>query len=499
MFAIYWFDVSGHAGEKESPFREVGYQEALQLAQRERKWVLIDYYTTWCAPCKRLDRETWNSPKVIDWLTSNTVPIKLDAEKEKALAKEHRVRMYPTILLLDSEGTEKGRIAGFRPPEAFLAEVSAFQSGKDMLTIAREKWQRRGQNNPLARDNYADALADAGKYPEALEHYLWCFDHGLEHKRSYYGVRLSYLLSSIKMLGRKYPPALDALRERRDASQQRILDALKAPEPVPTSEPASSRDAPFLAQLLQPFFEADQTKDRQLFNDFNDLINLNETLGQSERSLELYDRLKEDHPDDPFAATAVRLLIDDLLAARRYKDINDTLNVTGEVENAFRMQSVTGSLGGLFAQDAEQAEEFQTMERKMLINKSADYYQVLLGVDRQEDAVRLAERVLQFDAGAKTYNALAWAGYLTGRATEANLSQAEKAMELSNGESMAILDTYVRILKQLDRGDEALKALQTGKEKITGDQEQDQLDQLEQELRDNLGPAQSLSQSNVSS
>lgn len=78
---------------------------------------------------------------------------------------------------------------------------------------------------PDAGTYYADAdsrykhgkkLAKNGHYAEALAEYLWCYDDGMRRDAAMSGVRSSFLLSSIVILGKKYPPATQALRDRVD-------------------------------------------------------------------------------------------------------------------------------------------------------------------------------------------------------------------------------------------------------------------------------------------
>lgn len=65
----------------------------------------------------------------------------------------------------------------------------------------------------------------AGRYPEALEEYHWFFDNALEHRPSYYGVRLSYCLAEWHDVGKKYRPALDRLELVGRESLERFLSS----------------------------------------------------------------------------------------------------------------------------------------------------------------------------------------------------------------------------------------------------------------------------------
>ena len=45
------------------------------------------------------------------------------SEANKALLREFKVEGFPTLIVLDSKGKEKGRIVGYRPEKVFFAEL----------------------------------------------------------------------------------------------------------------------------------------------------------------------------------------------------------------------------------------------------------------------------------------------------------------------------------------------------------------------------------------
>jgi tetratricopeptide (TPR) repeat protein len=106
------------------------YEEILQRAAQENRPVFIDFYATWCGPCKRLDQITYQDEKVIGYLNS-IVAVKYDAEKDEGetLAKKFKVKAYPTLVLVSSNGDEIDRYVGYLDAEKFLDVIEGYHKG----------------------------------------------------------------------------------------------------------------------------------------------------------------------------------------------------------------------------------------------------------------------------------------------------------------------------------------------------------------------------------
>ena len=170
-----------------APFSDLSFEAASKQAAQTGKIVLVDFYTTWCGPCKMLDKTTWTDAAVIQLLEQKTVALRLDAEKEAALSKRYKIAAYPSVLLLKPDGTEIDRLVGYKEPKAFMEDFNAALQGKDSIARARDQLTAAGTNDPSARMQFGTALAQKGKDAEALTEFLWCFDHGLEASPSFVG------------------------------------------------------------------------------------------------------------------------------------------------------------------------------------------------------------------------------------------------------------------------------------------------------------------------
>ena len=275
------------AGADEGPFRDLSLDRARQVAtDGGKRFVLVDFYTLWCGPCKKLDETTWKDQEVRDWLSKEAVCLKVDAEKDEPLADKYRINAYPTVLLLRPDGAEIDRLLGYRDAKTFLADAREALAGNDTLARARKKLEGASANDPMLRMSYGDALAQKGRAEDALAEYLWCFDHGLEHGPGFTGVRLSFLLARIVQLGQTHPAALDELRKRRDAAGKEIESG-----------------------------KAD-------FHTAMGFAALNSNLGEPQQTLALFDRIKADKSQPAMVRQYLfDQALDQLLKAKRYKEV----------------------------------------------------------------------------------------------------------------------------------------------------------------------------------
>ena len=146
-------------------FFDGSWEELLEKAKKENKPFFVDFYTSWCYPCKLLERKTFSSPKVGNFANKNFIPYRLNAESRKGLpiARKYGVRAYPTIIFFNSKGEVIGTHIGFVGPDQFLQILEQY-SKKATGTLKEKTFKERNNSIPIRAKIIEEYRAQAELY-----------------------------------------------------------------------------------------------------------------------------------------------------------------------------------------------------------------------------------------------------------------------------------------------------------------------------------------------
>ena len=111
-----------HAGDEIEWLTDL--DAALAKSKETGRPVMVDFFATWCPPCKMLDAQTYSDSRVIE-ASKNWIMVRIDVDKNKALAQQYQISSIPTIVVLQPDGKEVNRTAGFIPPGPMLPKLQA--------------------------------------------------------------------------------------------------------------------------------------------------------------------------------------------------------------------------------------------------------------------------------------------------------------------------------------------------------------------------------------
>lgn len=110
----------------------LAFDQAMEKAAVDKKYVVVDFYTDWCKWCKVMDDKTYADSSVAAALKENFVIAKINGESSekityqgKTLAQSDftmsmKVSGFPSTLFMDSDGKVIGILPGYIEAPDFL-------------------------------------------------------------------------------------------------------------------------------------------------------------------------------------------------------------------------------------------------------------------------------------------------------------------------------------------------------------------------------------------
>jgi thioredoxin 2 len=195
-------------------FQALALDEAIAVARRTGRVLLVDVTAPKCGPCQVMDHSTWSDRALIEALRDRALAIQVDAGEHSAVAERLAVRTMPTVLVF-KDGAEIDRVTGLQNTAQILTWLDGLERGETALTRMRAELDERDVSGRL---QLARVLVEQGRCDEALREYLWLWQNMVEIDPEMSGVRHSFMLGDIEELVEMHPAARAAFARVRDAS-----------------------------------------------------------------------------------------------------------------------------------------------------------------------------------------------------------------------------------------------------------------------------------------
>lgn len=164
------------------------FENAQKLAIATDRLILVDFWATWCGPCKKMESESWSDDE-IQKLSQGYIPLKVDLDKRTQLARRYGVNAIPLLLVIDSSGELVYKKLGY---------VDKPQLSKILKKYAiNTSFMRAESLNYFKHQTYSSGLRLAKKYID-FSQYL---KEGIQFE--FLELASNYLRSSEKMLDKE--------------------------------------------------------------------------------------------------------------------------------------------------------------------------------------------------------------------------------------------------------------------------------------------------------
>jgi thiol-disulfide isomerase/thioredoxin len=112
----------GDLTPKSSSITWMGFDDGMAAARQAKKPVMMDFSTSWCGWCRKLESEVFSKPEVID-LSGEFVCVRVDGDQRKDLVRRYGVEGFPTIVFLNQAGQPAHRVVGYEEAGRFLSDM----------------------------------------------------------------------------------------------------------------------------------------------------------------------------------------------------------------------------------------------------------------------------------------------------------------------------------------------------------------------------------------
>ena len=169
FIVVLLFSFSGIA--QEHKINWISVEEAMEAQKTEPRKIMIDMYTTWCGPCKMLDKYTFKNEDVAKYVNENYYAIKFNAEGDgevifngktftnpgydssrKGRNSQHQfagsfgIQAYPSIIFLDEKGKFLLPVKGFHKPKQLEIFLKIFATDDYKKVTSKEQWEAYQKN-----------------------------------------------------------------------------------------------------------------------------------------------------------------------------------------------------------------------------------------------------------------------------------------------------------------------------------------------------------------
>jgi thiol-disulfide isomerase/thioredoxin len=116
--------------------------QAVGLAQRNHRPILVDFWSPTCLGCAKLFKLTYADPAVREFLAANLICVKYNTTAPnpwfKRLTGSVAHMWHPHLLILDERLVESRRVVGYQPPLQLIAHLKL---GIGLLHLYHRRYQ----------------------------------------------------------------------------------------------------------------------------------------------------------------------------------------------------------------------------------------------------------------------------------------------------------------------------------------------------------------------
>ncbi|MFI8377366.1 thioredoxin domain-containing protein [Leeuwenhoekiella sp. NPDC079379] len=121
-------------------------EDAQKLALGQNKLILVDFWASWCGPCLKMDKDSWSDPEVQS-LMEAFIPVKIDFDRQKNLARSYQVNAIPDFYIMDGNGAVIYHHKGYLNAFDLIRELKKYQINIAFTNTSAIQYYQKQQYN----------------------------------------------------------------------------------------------------------------------------------------------------------------------------------------------------------------------------------------------------------------------------------------------------------------------------------------------------------------
>lgn len=151
---------------------------ALAKAKKENKMIFVDFYTSWCGPCKAMSADVFPQQEAGDYFNKEFVNVKIQCDDKGEgvkLGEKYAIKAYPTLMFIDADGNTVHSMAGGTSVKGLIefAKIAA-DPNKNQLSMIKQ-WDAGKRDSEFAK-TYFETLVKSYRNEKATADFERYFD-----------------------------------------------------------------------------------------------------------------------------------------------------------------------------------------------------------------------------------------------------------------------------------------------------------------------------------
>lgn len=140
------------------------WEQIVQKAKSQNKFIFMDAYATWCIPCKKMAAETFSEKVAGDYFNKKFVAVKVQMDQTasddesikkwytqaKTMVEKYKITAYPTVMFFSPSGEIIGRAVGYRNAAGLIADAEQAIGMSITFDSLYAKYRKNKQDSAVA-------------------------------------------------------------------------------------------------------------------------------------------------------------------------------------------------------------------------------------------------------------------------------------------------------------------------------------------------------------